>query len=176
MKEPPTEVITLAVGMARMSPCAKSKRGVVAYSDAQAPHLSPIILGLGYNHPALGICDGSPECKRDCAKLCTHAEAAAVREAMERAPSRSMDSEHPIYLVHVKVVQSYMVPGGGPSCWQCSKLIIDHTAIRGVWLYETTVSAPDPEWKFYTSGDFHIATLLACGIHAPQPMTVENQR
>jgi hypothetical protein len=74
-------------------------------------------------------------------------------------------------LVHVKVVDSQVVPGGGPSCWQCSRLVVE-VGLRGVWLYEKHDEDPRMHgessrpawWHFYTAAEFHRVTLRTCGI------------
>jgi hypothetical protein len=63
-------------------------------------------------------------------------------------------------LVHVKVVDGLVVAGGGPSCWQCSRLALE-VAVAAVWLYEIDNG---PRWRRYTAEEFHRATLVACGL------------
>lgn len=96
-------------------------------------------------------------CRATNAKRCVHAEMRAVREA---GRGRGGD------IVHVKVVErGELVAGGGPSCWQCSREILD-AGFRGVWLYEK--SSGFDCWRYYTAVDFHRATMLTCGIHNPE--------
>lgn len=73
--------------------------------------------------------------------ICEHAEARAIRQAMigDRFECLRPLSD----LVHVKVVHGpladgKLVAGGGPSCVQCSRLIVDVGFIAGVWLHEAT--------------------------------------
>lgn len=128
MTAPPNVAIARALDAAGLSPCAKSQRGVVAYVTGTDG--SPQVISRGFNGPpGLLPCDGSPSCRTDCAKRCVHAESRAVRDLVHhRTPQR-------IHLVHVKAVDGELVAGAGPSCWQCSREILD-IGIGGVWLYE----------------------------------------
>jgi hypothetical protein len=189
-------VIEAAWRAAMNSPCQKSKRGVVAFNPERHDELSPVnerglmggvrerhvIAGTGFNGPPRGfLCDGSPECRADCAKFCMHAESRAIRAA------GILDDVDMLVLVHVKVANDRVVPGGPPSCWQCSREILD-VGLRGVWLYETATCTCPPEevariavssslpphrsdcrpvagmWRYYAAYDFHVATLRNCGI------------
>lgn len=69
------------------------------------------------------------------------------------------------HMLHVKIVDGDVVPGGGPSCWQCSREVLD-TDLGGVWLYEhdNRVAGAPGLWRFYRAREFHLATLRACGI------------
>lgn len=138
---PPTRVIREAVRVANLSPCDKSKRGVVLYnepsfdrwaSSPQLAHLENLTLSTGFNGPPPGFkCLGRNKCGSDCARVCLHAEDRAIRGAA----SLSDITDH--VLVHVKAVNGELVPGGPPSCEACSKVIAD-VGIRAVWLFEAT--------------------------------------
>jgi deoxycytidylate deaminase len=123
MQSPPEHVIAEAVAQAKCSPCAKSKRGAVVFDAFHK------VVGIGYNHQPEGFaCDGSEFCKSACPRLCLHAEDVAIR---------GLDPDYSGYgldLVHVKVVDSALVPGGPPSCWQCSRVIAQIGC--AVWLFE----------------------------------------
>lgn len=194
MKTPLPYLIEGARKAALESPCAKSKRGVVLFDHEDTKRWQPgrtvdwelgTILGIGYNGQPYGFkCSGSEACRRDCAKLCLHAEQRAIMYGLQRAAIHGCD------LLHVKVVDGQVVPGGGPSCWQCSRLVVE-VGLRGVWLYEeprcscppgevafvaiaTSLEPHRPDcglgvparWRFYTAVDFHRETLRACGIEA----------
>ena len=157
---------------AHYSNCSKSRRGVVIFDRSLETRriakkasigegetfgsvANLIVISEGYNRPpGTHGCDGSDRCKEDCAKRCIHAEEMAIFAAGDRA--RGMD------LLHVKVVNNRAVPGGGPSCWQCSKLVLE-AGLAGVWLWEG--DSASSAWRFYSAKDFHEATLQACGIH-----------
>jgi deoxycytidylate deaminase len=192
---PPDWAIKIALSEARRSPCAKSKRGAVLFLDDR--ETGSLLLGIGFNGPALGSCDGSESCRTSCSKRCVHAEARAVRWAGRAGE-----------LVHVKIDErGELAPGGGPSCWQCSREILD-AGCKGVWLYEKTpdgwcphadVAAADcwacqghageldrhgdlpivlARWRYYTATDFHRLTMAACEIHDPERIAaaVQQQR
>lgn len=185
---PPRYAIQVAREAALKSPCAKSKRGVVLF-DPSASDLDDsftVIAGEGFNgQPEPFRCAASEACRRDCAKLCLHAEDRAIRQAIAEWSEPPLDD---LELLHVKVVDGEVVPGGGPSCWQCSRIVVE-VGLRGVWLYETprcTCNSVRPDlahaegcwirpidsdgnwkaarWRFYTAEQFHRETLRACGI------------
>jgi deoxycytidylate deaminase len=151
--QPPQEMIDKAVDAAKRSHCAKSKRGAVIYDPANAR-----LLGRGWNgQPEPLTCSGSEACRASCAKLCVHAEARAIHSAL-----LSTHADHHLLsetvLLHAKVVDGQLVAGGGPSCWQCSREILDQD-LRGVWLF----LEPD-HWKLYSAIDFHRETLKSNGM------------
>jgi deoxycytidylate deaminase len=128
---PPRSMIVDAERHAVRSPCAKSRRGVVLYRQQ---HLEPpVIFGTGFNGPPMPFtCPGRELCAGTCGKRCVHAEMRALRVAEPLTlQSGSLD------LVHVKLgADGHVTPGGGPSCWQCSREILDVGFVGGVWLYE----------------------------------------
>lgn len=78
---PPREIIELAENLAAQSPCAKSKRGVVAY--AEHPSFDgPRVVGSGFNGPPRPFrCYGDESCRATCNKYCVHAELRAIWSA-----------------------------------------------------------------------------------------------
>ncbi len=136
--------LNLAVYAAEKSPCAKSKRGAVIwnkYGDTVAS---------GTNHQPVGIvCDASEKCRLHCNKRCIHAEAEALMRAGGKAKGANM--------LHIKVVDGDPVASGPPSCWQCSRHILD-AGIKTMWLLE------DDGWNSYTAEEFHTITMRNCGI------------
>lgn len=173
MEKPPDKIIETARQVALQSPCQKSKRGCVVYHPGLPPPYEPnLIVGGGFNgHPnsTFARCDGSPECRNDCAMLCVHAESRALRDAdawdydFIRMYRRSAMPN--LQMVHVKVENEQVVAGGLPSCWQCSRDILE-SCLGGIWLYEETPAHPllVRQWKFYTAVEFHRATLAHCNI------------
>jgi deoxycytidylate deaminase len=174
MSAPPSYAIECARRVALRSPCAKSKRGVVLFTWEAKPEIDRDILvvlpGEAFNGPPPGFsCTGSDACRRDCAKLCMHAEQRAILYGFGRVAGRIAGCD----LLHVKVVNGEVVPGGGPSCWQCSRLVVE-VGLRGVWLYELVGDVNEPRllgtdekrglWIFYTAEECHRETLRACGI------------
>ncbi len=171
MDEPPKEMIDVARLAAIQSPCAKSKRGVVAYRDwgDRGPEWKRFHqLSAAFNGPPGSIeCLGSDDCRRDCAKRCVHAEVRALRGILDRDKFHASDVH--IVLLHVKVVEGDVVAGGGPGCWQCSREILDAGFIHGIWLFQTGLSVtsrhgqPD-RWRYWEALDFHRETCAALGI------------
>src|SRR5262249_48917990 len=132
---PPQSMIDLAIEVAMQSPCAKSKRGAVLFDDECH------VWGTGWNGPpflvegTLGKCDGSEQCRQHCSQRCLHAEIRTIIEGMRIA--RGWEGGSFPAMLHVKIDETNkIVAGGGPSCWQCSRLIVDVAFITGVWLYQ----------------------------------------
>jgi deoxycytidylate deaminase len=151
---PPGWVITQALLTAKGSPC-RSKRGVVIY-DPVTDHA----LGSGYNGPPeLFGCPGRDLCRGKCGKLSIHAEARALREAAGGWPGAvELD------LVHVELApDGSVVACDGPSCWQCSREIVEARSISGVWLYQ--VATVGAAWHRYGAVEFHLATLKRLEIY-----------
>lgn len=194
-------VIEAARAAALLSPCAKSKRGAALFNRVSADALEPggewgpgsfrrssmpdwdqakaeaaVVIATGYNGPPTPFqCHGTPACRLACPKLCMHAEDRAIRLGC------SLDDVSDLELVHVKVVDGQVVPGGPPSCWQCSRTVVD-VRLRGVWLYERALHDNDaddgspltaiaidgePAWRFYAPETFHSWTLRECGLEVP---------
>jgi len=132
------------------SPCGKSKRGVVIYDRE-----SHAVLAWGHNEPALGACGNNAACRAACARICVHAEQQALLINF---------SAYNFDLVHVKVVDGSLVPSGGPSCVECSKLILA-AGVDGVWLFHAE------GWRRYPAEEFHMLTLAALGL----PLTLARE-
>lgn len=119
--------------LAAFGSCAKSQRGCVVFDPATS-----MPVGAGVNRPpAPFACDGSDACRRDCDKICAHAEQSAIQVALEALARYGgyFSGLHGLELVHGKFVGGELVAGGGPSCWQCSRAVLGH-GLAGVWLYE----------------------------------------
>jgi len=143
--KPPDYVIVEAVMKGAMSPCAKSKRGAVAYNVGEAAKhtlrpLRAVIVASDYNGPPQPMtCDGSATCQRDCGKICQHAESRVIGTAL--ADMRY--EPECLNIVHAKVVNGRLVAGGPPSCASCSGLVLEQ-GIGGVWLFEGVRSFERP--------------------------------
>ena len=135
------EALLEAVKAAMDSPCAKSQRGVVIWH----PDAS-VIYARGYNHPPEEMaCDGSEACRAACGKLCIHAERSALDEI-------DIPKFCGFQMLHVKVVDGEPVPSGPPSCWQCSRHILE-AGIDQMWLLH------EDGLRSYSSREFHELTL-----------------
>ena len=146
------EALKLARQVGARSPCAKSKRGVVVWTPHQ-------VVATGFNAPPHGFsCEGSDACRAACGQVCVHAEQAAILAAN---PGGLDGAE----MLHVKVEATaggaWTVPGGGPSCVACSKLILE-AGIAGMWLLEEREGKPT--LVRYTADEFHAATLANLGL------------
>jgi deoxycytidylate deaminase len=186
---PPDWAIEAAEQVAVKSPCAKSKRGVSLYSSHD-------LFGSGFNGPPLNAaCPGRERCGDRCGRLCVHAEMRAIRGVQHPG--------HELHLVHVKLGAGGRVTAGGPpSCWQCSREILDVGFVTGVWLYEEDVrrclsckrfedsSARYADrtkhchecgagltsfgaWRYYAAADFHSATLRNAGLSKSEQLLDE---
>lgn len=141
------DALPYAIKASLESPC-RSKRGAVVFD----PHPMGIfrkIYATGYNRPpALFICDGSDQCKANCAATAIHAEQMAIIRLLQTGASCSGLS-----MLHIKTVHGIPVPSAGPSCLQCSKLILE-VGISSMWLLLAE------GWREYTALEFHELTLL----------------
>ncbi len=138
-----TSYVAAAVEAAKLSPCAKTQRGVVIWKE-------DVVCVAGCNHqPSPMVCDGSDECRAACGKLCIHAE----RHALNLAGERALGAD----LLHVKVADGKPVVSGSPSCWQCSRDILE-AGIRTVWLLQADGLVA------YTAVEFHQLSLKHHGL------------
>lgn len=125
----------MAIEASLNSPC-QSKRGVVIFEGEN--HIS-----MGWNNqPAPFVCDGSENCKRSCSKTAIHAEQAAIINALGGGSLVGAE------MLHVKTIDGLLVPSMGPSCLQCSKLILA-VGLKGMWLFH------ENGWKWYAAAEFH---------------------
>lgn len=138
--KPPPHVVAQAVESSTCSPC-RSKRGVAIFGSYGG------VISTGCNYkPSAFACDGSEACKATCNAEAIHAEQQALLAAGRRADGAD--------LLHVKTVDGALVPSGGPSCVQCSKLALV-AGIQGVWLFH------ESGWKRYDVEEFHRLSLAA---------------
>lgn len=183
--EPHPDLVRYAVHVGNKSPCAKSKRGVVAFTSDSWTSQPFVIVGEGFNGPPRGFtCGGDDACRASCAKYCVHAELRALWSAHDAFTFAGHATNKAVHLVHVKVVEGELVAGGGPSCWQCSRQLLDMGA-AGIWLFEAPmqnvaehggmhppiaeVQMGPGRWRYYDALGFHARTLDACGIRATMP-------
>jgi deoxycytidylate deaminase len=145
----PAEALAYAVMIGSQSPCAKSKRGVVVFQTGGAMPAQFIASGCNGPPPPF-TCDGSAACRANCGKVAIHAEDRAIRGAGPLAEGAD--------LLHVKVENGRAVASGGPSCWQCSRTVVD-AGIEGVWLLH------EDGLRRYEAAEFHRLTLAECGLH-----------
>lgn len=152
--QPPTYIIQLAIEASQCSPC-RSKRGVAIFNRSD-------LVTVGYNHKPSGFeCDGSTTCKATCRVEAVHAEQAALLSADWRVLGAEM--------LHVKTVDGALVPSGGPSCVQCSKLILA-AGIEAMWLYQ------NDGWHRYEADEFHRLSLAATLAQQAARITVRYPR
>ncbi len=176
----PRELLSIALEhaiiSARMSPCRKDRRGAAVFNP-DAMYAPAGVLGTGYNgQPPPFRCDGTCATGGRCGKLCVHAEDRAIRHALFTQginagvrvfdgpfqPLRGLD------IVHIALDERNMPrAGGGPSCWQCSRTILD-AGLAHVWLYEERLRE-GPRWWRYTAEEFHTVTMVTCEIVAAAP-------
>jgi deoxycytidylate deaminase len=128
------------------SPCAKSNRGVVIFR--RLGHRAGAV-EVGWNEPPAPMkCDGSDLCREHCNRLCVHAEMTALLRLLRQPALRLSEFE----MLHVKVVDGKPVPSGPPSCWQCSRLILQ-VGLKAMWLLH------EEGLRDYTPLEFHRLTL-----------------
>ena len=162
----PETAIWWAAHIARASPCAKSKRGVMIFDEGADPNdpYSPSVglCAMAHNHPTWPFrCDGSEACRGACRDVAIHAEQAAlIACAQNRIDPRGLS------LLHVKVGDQpphgwCAIPGKGPCCVPCSKLILE-AQIRWIYLYE--LREGKGEIVRYSAVDFHRISLENCSL------------
>lgn len=137
-----------AVEYAKNSKC-QSQRGVVIW------HRQKGLISAGWNAPPKPfVCDGSDACRGVCAKTAIHAEQAAIIQALKLYDYMVI---HECEMLHVKIVDGKAVTSEKPSCWQCSKLILE-TRLKSMWLYQKE------GFVEYSPLEFHKQTLDNCGL------------
>jgi len=179
---PPSFAIEAAESVAAESPCQKRKVGISIYVSAWSlpggrEVVEPGAIASGFNGPPdPGVCDGSTLCRRDCAKRCVHAETRAIAE-VDTVHPEYLYEPHRVRLVHVKLDDSgKIMPCDGPSCVDCSKIILDR-GLGGIWLYELGEFVPPtrpemfsrmpPRWVYYPAAEFHRVTCQRTGVYQP---------
>lgn len=134
---PPQAIVDLAIQVSGWSPC-RSKRGVVVFSGLH-------VISHGYNHKPRGFdCDYTLACKATCRVEAIHGEQQALMLAGPQASGAEM--------LHVKTIDGALVVSGGPSCVQCSKLVVA-CRVAWFWLYEAD------GWRRYRPHEFHRLSL-----------------
>lgn len=154
--------IRTALDAAARSPC-RSKRGVALFDPRTGAHR-----GSGHNGPPAGRpCPGREVCAGTCGQRSVHAEVRALRDA-ERLwiPHYGGGGPGELDLVHVELApDGGVVACDGPSCWQCSREILDVGFVGGVWLYERDLlGVARPMWCRYSADEFYRVTLARCGM------------
>lgn len=139
---PHKTVVAAAVAASLNSPC-RSKRGVAIWWPG---FLKPI--AVGWNDLPVGDCDGSDACKETCARRAVHAEQRALLTVVMK---------HGASMLHVKTIDGELVASGGPSCVECSKLILA-AGLASMWLYQAD------GWREYSALEFHRLSLAAHGL------------
>lgn len=136
----------MAIRAAMKSTCAKSRRGVVIIGIGNE------VVSLGQNGPPVPFhCARNEVCRASCNKVAVHAEERAIVVVSRRAM-------YGADLVHVKVnADGKAVTSGPPSCWQCSRMILE-AGIARVWLKH------ERGWTAYPAAEFHAVTLMNCGL------------
>lgn len=140
----PKHIIELSINEANNGSCLKSKRGVAIWDKHE------VAIASSNSPPIPFKCDDT--CKNGCSKIAVHAEQRAIIDALQRGFILSECN-----MMHVKTINNELVISGGPSCVDCSKLIVE-TGIQNMWLYE------EAGWIEYSAEDFHTETLKNIGI------------
>lgn len=156
---PPDTIVKIAVDTANKGPCAKSKRGVVIF---EANASGGVVYGNAHNSPPWPFeCSRTDACRKDCGRICVHAEQRAILQFLGNDFATRPIGRHVEYqLVHVKTVNGVLVTSpDGPSCDQCSKLVLE-VGIQTVWLY-----VAEGIWAPWAATSFHQRTLRNLGLH-----------
>ncbi len=149
---PPPTAVAAAIDAAASPGCPASRRGVAIFCKLG-------VVAVGRNARVSGPCDRDARCRLACAKICEHAEAAALRDLRSR-PVLVLVLKLASWLglriemLHVKV-DGQLVVSGPPSCWQCSRAIALDDLVSTMWLYH------EAGWRRYDAAEFHRLTLAA---------------
>jgi hypothetical protein len=188
---PPLFAARMALTMARLGPCRKSRRGAAVYRSVPevgvlgARHYAipvknasagagagfngpPMTLAIGGARPAWATCDGSEACRRDCGRRCVHAEVRAVMALLEE--DRAM-APH-LHMVHVKI------PAHGEEMPPRPDGLSDHAGLPSggpscidcsKFLLDACFGGiwlyESRGWRYYTAAAFHHATVASTGVH-----------
>ncbi len=136
--------IKTAILEAEKSVCSKSKRGVVIVKKLSDEN---VVVGKGYNTPALGRICYPKHCYNICNQYCIHAEQNAIFNALSNVHNLKNSR-----LYHIKVKDGEVKNSGQPSCIECSKLILK-VGIEGIVLKH------DEGYGLYSSEEFYDLSL-----------------
>ena len=157
------EAVQAAVAAARTSPCAKSRRGV-AIIDREWEG-GRVVASASNGPPAPLACTNDAACRAACPRVAVHAEQRALLWALQRARGRAR--EPVLEVIHAKVNEAgELVASGGPSCVECSKLMLT-AGVHRIYLYQERTDSPaqaPPVWRGYEALEFHELTLAALGL------------
>lgn len=151
--KPPQEALDLAIVSAALSPCGKSRRGVVVFDTNQRN----LILAQGCNYLPIGRCNGSDICQATCAARCRHAEENATVDALVGIGTGGDVSG--LEVVHIETIEGVPQSSGAPSCYHCSGFMLA-SGIAAVWLLH------EHGWHQYEIEEFH---RLSLEMHGMQP-------
>jgi len=147
------DALKAAIATAVHSPCAKSKRGAVIWNRDLG------VVAQGYNHPPHPYkCGVDEQCREACSKINIHAEQAALQDFYIFNCGKDLSK---FDMLHVEVEGSKPIPSGPPSCWQCSRHILE-SGLSGMWLL-TALGL-----QRYTAREFHETTLQNLGLPTTQ--------
>lgn len=144
------DALESATVVGTLSPCQKSKRGVVIFDRKLG------LLAEGFNAPPYPFrCDGSDACREACGKVCVHAEMAAILQFLSHHHLPQLIIDNPdltLEMLHIKVVNGRGVVSGPPSCESCSKHILQ-IQLDTMWLLH------EDGLRAYAVLDFHQKSL-----------------
>lgn len=167
--EPPREAVAAAVGQARSSTCMKSRRGAAVFEvDVESGGLVVVpdpsrvaVVGRGHNGLPVGLapCRGDDACRAACRYRAVHAEERAVNHAILYHAESFFGTSEFVDVVHAKVDDAgALVAGGGPSCWQCARTMLESGVVAGVWLFEDSGDA-GARWVRHEILEFYELTM-----------------
>jgi len=150
--------IKLAAEETKNSRCSKSNRGVVIVKD------DITLLGKGTNNPPGKVECLTERCYEICNEYAVHAEQNAIIEALRNG--KNIEGTR---MYHVKVKNDEIKYSGGPSCVQCSKLVLE-TGIKNFVLKHRG------GYGLYEAEEFHELSLQTLeakkSIVIPRPVRV----
>lgn len=146
------DFVVLALMAASNSTC-RSQRGAVAFNGRENEPRE--LVAVGFNQKPDGSCDGSEACKANCRREAVHAEQALLASGADLTGAD---------VIHVKAIARALAVSGGPSCVECSKILM-LAGVAAVWLYHVE------GWRRYPIAEFHALSLEAS---RPRPTLYPN--
>lgn len=147
-----TDAFYRAVDKARESRCRKVAHGAALFEEQRdSAGFGTRVIVSGMNNPVGFDCmfdasDPENRCRKLCGERCVHAEQSALLKAGLSAAGAS--------LLHIKLDDDLPTSSRGPSCVDCSKLMVV-AGVRWVYLLQAGM------WWRYSAMKFHMESLKA---------------
>lgn len=154
-----------AIYAATQSTCAKSKRGVAIFEFGNVRFQEVVM--ANNSPPKPFICTGTEKCKESCGKVAIHAEERAIMRSLRKHANNSYDDfawqSDEKDMVHIKVIDGKPVASTRPSCWMCSRKLVE-AKMRYMFMVTDFDDSGGPVFTGWTVEEFHEETLKFCDL------------